>query len=209
MDTVDCGVATPNGLQETVLEDRELVQKLLAKDEQAYRYFYQTYQERIYRASVCLLGYQDPDAEDITQDVFLAALQQLPQFEFRSSLYHWLNRICMYLCFERVRKRRRLVVGLEGDLEAAARSAFPGPGNPGPDEKEKQEMLQLIEDQKQRMGDPCKSLLDLREAQQKSYAQIAVSLKVPIGTVMSRLARCKETLKNLVLKALKELPHGG
>lgn len=190
------------------MEDRELVQKLLAKDDQAYRYFYDTYQERIYRAAVYLLGYQDPDAEDITQDVFLAALQQLPQFEFRSSLYHWLNRICMYLCFERVRKRRRMLSSLEEELEAAAGAASHQKLDRDLEEKENQKMLELLTDQKKLMGEPCQGLLELREEQHQSYAQIAVALKVPIGTVMSRLARCKEALKKLFLNALKEMSRG-
>jgi RNA polymerase sigma-70 factor, ECF subfamily len=190
------------------LEDRELVQKLLAKDDQAYRYFYQTYRDKIYRACVHLLGYQDPDAEDVTQDVFLAALRQLSQFEFRSSLYHWLYRICMYLCYDRIRKRRRQVVSLEEELDA-----FAGPlsvsqrGREG-EEEEKKKMLELLEAQRQLLGDPCRNLLDLREWQKKSYAQMADILKVPIGTVMSRLARCKEALKDLILGALKEKKHG-
>lgn len=180
----------------------------MAKEEAACRYFYDTYRDKIYKASVYLLGYQDPDAEDVTQEVFLAALKQLPQFEFRSSLYHWLYRICMYLCYERIRKRKRLIVSLEEDLEAAATPLALGQDK-ALEEKEKQRILEVIEAQREVMGDPCRSLLDLREKQGKSYAQIANALKVPIGTVMSRLARCKEALKALVLGVLKGTSHGG
>ncbi|HJT23663.1 MAG TPA: RNA polymerase sigma factor, partial [bacterium] len=166
-----------------LLEDRELVEKLLAKEEGAYRYFYETYRDKIYKGCVYLLGYQDPDAEDVTHEVFLAALKQLPQFEFRSSLYHWLYRICMYLCYERIRKRRRLVASLHEDLEAAAAPLAHGQDNVL-EEKERQRVLEVIEAQREAMGDPCRGLLDLREKQQKSYAQLADVLKVPIGTVM-------------------------
>jgi RNA polymerase sigma-70 factor (ECF subfamily) len=191
------------------LEDRELVQKLLAKDEQAYRYFYDHYRDRIYKSCVYLLGYQDPDAEDVSQEVFLAALKQLPQFEFRSGLYHWLYRIAMYLCYERIRKRRRLIASLDEDLEKAADLRAGSPPDAAGEELDRKRALEVVEAQREKMGDPCKSLLGLREKQQKSYAQIADALKVPIGTVMSRLARCKEAWKALVLRALKEPSHGG
>jgi len=190
------------------LEDRELVQKLLAKDEEAFLYFYQTYRDRLYRACVHLLGYQDPDAEDITQEVFLAALRHLPKFEFRSSLYHWLNRICMYLCYERVRARYRTVASLDEQLEEAAEPVAFRRKDIEQEEMEKQAMLRVVESQRQLLGDPCRNLLDLREIQKKSYAQMAEVLKVPIGTVMSRLSRCKDALKDLVTRALKE-PHRG
>lgn len=195
--------------QERVLEDRELVAKLLAKDEQAYRDFYRTYQEKIYKAAVYILGYQDPDAEDVAQEVFLAALKQLPEFEFRSSLYHWLYRICMYLCYERIRKRRRMVASLDEELESIAGPLSVEKAGRGQEEKERQKMMELVETQKEMLGDPCRGLLDLREKQSKSYAQMAGILKVPIGTVMSRLSRCKESLKALVQRALKEGSHGG
>lgn len=190
------------------MDDRELVKKLLAKDDEAYRHFYATYQNKIYKACVYLLGYQDPDAEDVAQEVFLAALKQLPQFEFRSSLYHWLYRICMYLCYERIRKRRRMVASEDEALEMAARTQAVSRQNKDEDDKEKEQMMELLQSQKQILGEPCRGLLDLRDGQQKSYAQIADTLKVPMGTVMSRLARCKETLKTLFLKALKEVSGG-
>ncbi len=196
-------------LRGKALDDRELVRKLLAKDDQAYRFFYETYRNKIYKACVYLLGYRDPDAEDVAQEVFLAAFKQLPLFEFRSSLYHWLYRICMYLCYERIRKRRRQVSAAEEELAAAMDPIAMERQDREQEESEKQRMVELVKTQRRLLGEPCQSLLDLREAQEKSYAQIAGLLKVPIGTVMSRLARCKEALKSLVLKALKERPHGG
>jgi len=190
------------------LDDHDLVQKLIAKDEKAYRYFYDTYRDKLYKACVYLLGYRDPDAEDITHDVLMAALSHLPQFEFRSSLYHWLYRICMYRCFERIRQRNRQVVSLDEELEHfAAPHAAAQEGRAGV-EKERQVMLELLETQRELMGEPCKSLLDLREKKGKSYAQIADLLKIPIGTVMSRLSRCKETLRDLVIRARKEVSRG-
>jgi RNA polymerase sigma factor (sigma-70 family) len=190
------------------LNDRELVEKLLAKDEEAYRLFYQSYRERLYKVCAYILGYQDPDAEDVTQEVFLVALQRLPQFQFRSTLYHWLHCICTYLCYERIRKRKRQVLSASEDLEAVA-----GPQAMAREEKELQDektrkLLELMESQKQLLGDPCRSLLDLREKEKKSYAQLAEIFKVPIGTINSRMARCLEALKNLFVRALKEKSLG-
>ena len=101
-----------------------------------------------------------------------------------------------------------MVASEDGALETAALSQAIGRQNKDEEEKEKQQMMELLESQKQVLGEPCRSLLDLRDGQEKSYAQIADALKVPMGTVMSRLARCKEALKTLVLKALKETSRG-
>ena len=194
--------------REPFLEDRELVRRLLAQDEEAYRYFYGAYRERIYRICVVLLGYQDPDAEDVTQEVFLGALKQMPKFEFRSTLYYWLHRICTYLCYERIRKRKRQVASLNEELDAVAGPmALSRQVAEAQDVKERQ-MLELIESQRQMLGEPCRNLIHLRTKENKTYGELAEILKVPIGTVNSRLARCLEALRNLVNRALKEGRRG-
>jgi RNA polymerase sigma-70 factor, ECF subfamily len=187
------------------LNDRQLVKKLLAKDEVAYRVFFETYRDRIFKACVYILGYQDPEAEDIAQETFLVAIQRLPQFEFRSSLYHWLHCICTYLCFERVRARKRLLSSLNEDLEMIAGTHAVRRHHRAYEEKNLERMLDVVDAQKGMLGDPCRNLLELRDNEKKSYAELAEIFKVPVGTITSRLARCKEALKSLVSRALKEV----
>lgn len=191
------------------MDDRQLVQKLLAKDWEAENTFFCTYRDKLYRTCVSLLGYQDPDAEDVTQEAFLVALRKLPEFEFRSSLYTWLYRICVNLCYERIKKRWRQVSHLEEELETLAGPAAEARQGREKEEAERSKMLELVEGQKKLLGDPCRNLLELRDGQTKSYAQISLVLKIPMGTVMSRIARCREALKQLVLKALKGEKDGG
>jgi RNA polymerase sigma-70 factor (ECF subfamily) len=190
------------------LEDRLLVQKLLAKDEEAELYFFRTYREKIYKVCVYILGYQDPEAEDLTQETFLIALQKLHQFEFRSSLYTWLYRVCVHLCYGRVNLRERQVAHLQEDLEFLAGPLSVSRQRKEEEDGEKKKRLELLLTQKGLMGEPCRSLLDLRDMEGKSYAEISENLKVPMGTVMSRLARCRETLKQLVIRALKGKKDG-
>jgi len=186
------------------LDDRQLVGKLLKKNREAENYFFRTYRERLYHTCVALLGYQDPEAEDITQEAFIIALEKLREFEFRSSLYTWLYRICVNLCYDRIRKRGRQAARLEEDLEVLAGPAAVAAQDREEEDAVTNQRLEVVEAQKALLGEPCRGLLESRDRQQKSYAQLSVVLKVPIGTVMSRLARCRESLKQLVIKALEK-----
>lgn len=185
------------------MDDRQMVKKLLEGDWEAERFFFHAYRDKLYRTCVSFLGYQDPEAEDVTQEAFIVALRKLPEFEFRSSLFSWLYRICVNLCYERIDKRWRQVNLLEGDLEALAGPLAEDHKRAQEEGEEKEKMLGLVAEQKKLMGQPCQELLDLRDVRGESYATISRTLKVPMGTVMSRLARCREALKKLVLKAMK------
>ncbi len=193
--------------QSKVLDDRELVKRLLAKDGEAEKYFFRTYHEKLYKTCAYILGYQDPDAEDVAQEAFLVALRKLPEFEFRSGLNRWLYRICVFLCYEKIRKRKRQVAHLGEELESLSGPLAAEQERLKEEEEEKKRIVRLVRAQRDLMGDPCQELLRLWDEEQQSYALIAETLRIPIGTVMSRLARCKEALKQLVLQALKGGPH--
>ncbi len=178
--------------------ERDLVQKILTGDMEAQTRFYQENAKRLYPICVHFLGYQDQDAEDLVQDAFLIAFKKISQFEFRSSLYTWMAHICVNLCYERLRKRKRELGALHEDLE---RMAQPQAGIRLQDEQmeaEKKTRLETLDRLMGSMSEKCRQVLELRDRQGVSYMNLSRSLKMPMGTVMSQLARCRKALKTLL-----------
>jgi RNA polymerase sigma-70 factor (ECF subfamily) len=185
------------------LNEKELVQKVLAGDQEAQAAFYLENAKRLYPVCVHFLGYQDPDAEDIVQQTFLIALKKLGEFEFRSSLYTWLDHICVNLCYERLRKRKREMVSIAGDLEKLTQPRAGLLEDQKLAEEEKKRLLDLMRKVTQSMSDKCREVLVLRDQQGESYINIARSLKIPMGTVMSQLARCRKALRHIMENEIK------
>jgi RNA polymerase sigma-70 factor (ECF subfamily) len=182
------------------LDDRTLVQGLLKGDPEAQRYFDQTYRPKLYRTCCHFLGYRDLDAEDVVQETFLAALKQLPDFQFRSSLYRWLYQITVYQCFRVVRKRRRQVSTLHEEMEQLAAAEAVGKAEKEEMERRRREMVEEIRVQRDTLGEPCRTLLRKRDEEGLTYGQLAEDLKIPVGTVMSRLARCMDAFRKRLAK---------
>ena len=178
--------------------ERDLVARLKQRDPQAEQWYVETHREKLYRAAVYFLGYRDPEAEDVVQETLAQGLDRLETFEHRSSLYTWLNQICVHLCYRRVRQRQRLALGAEADL----RSTLDLPVQSG------DALSQLLGGERKAqlhtalggLEEPCRRILDLRDLQSLPYIEVARTIKVPVGTVMSRLARCRQKLKDALLR---------
>jgi RNA polymerase sigma-70 factor (ECF subfamily) len=156
---------------------------------------------------VHFLGWQDPDIEDIVQQTFLIAFQKLPEFEPRSTLYTWMAHICVNLCYERLRKRRRVLVNLEEDLERLTAPLAASLEEEASRKAQESGRVEFLRGLIRTMGEKCRRILELRDLEGKSYAAVGAALKIPIGTVMSQLARCREILRKLAQQAMKE-GHG-
>ena len=154
------------------------------------------------RVSTHILGYGDPEVEDMVQETFASAFQKLGSFEFRSSLAHWLRQICVHFCYRRWRRRKRMVLQAQEELEELLVSGAVAQEGKRKVEADRARMMEVLEHGKEGLGKPCRDLIGFRDEQGKSYADISEILKVPMGTVMSRLARCRETLKELVRQIL-------
>lgn len=186
------------------MDDRTLVQGLLQKDGPSERFFFHTYRPKLHRIATFILGYNDPEAEDVVQEAFLAALQDLPKFQFHCDFYHWLRRILVYRCYDRIRRRKRQVVNLNEQLEELTVPAALEKADKKAEEGRRQDLLEVLETAREGMGERCRELLDLRDRQEKSYVELSKHFKVAIGTIMSRLARCKEELRKRVLRAARK-----
>lgn len=186
------------------MDERRLVERILKGDEKAKFEFYEAYKQKLYSFCVYTLGVNDPEIEDILQEAFLAAFQKLPQFEFRSSLDTWLSQICLHKCYRYFRKRGRLVAQADEDLEVLLNGRALDAAAKVDKAKEQKEKLEIVEQALRRLGEPCRKVLELRSKEGASYIDIARVLKTPIGTVMSRLARCTAALKQEVERILEE-----
>ena len=186
------------------MDDKSLVQGLLQKDGPSERFLFQTYRLKLHRTATFILGYNDPEVEDVVQEAFLAALQDLPKFKFHCPFFHWLRRILVYRCYERIRRRKRQAASAQEDLEKFTAKHAVEKDKKKSDEHHRQALVEVLKTEQESLGERCRELLDLRESQDKSYAELSRHFKVAIGTIMSRLARCKEELKQRVLRAARK-----
>lgn len=187
--------------------DPSVLARLRAGDVGALEVCWREYGGRVFRVCRALLS-QDSDAEDATQEVFLKLFERTHQFADRARFSTWLHRMTVNHCLNRIEKegRRR---ARPNEIEEAVRNGHepeePLDRAPSPvemaEEKEAQSRLdRLLE----RVPAEQRAVLVLRELEGLSYAEIAETLSIPEGTVMSRLARARERITTLARTA----PHG-
>jgi RNA polymerase sigma-70 factor (ECF subfamily) len=144
------------------------------------------YHQAVYRYAFRLTG-SAHDAEDLTQQVFLTAQEKLGQLRRQESAQGWLFAI-LRNCFLKARQRRRPVAAtnLRLDIDTV-------PAEIPPEGEIDHHQLQEALD---RLPAPFRMVLVMFYFQECSYRQIAEELDLPIGTVMSRLARAKRYLRS-------------
>lgn len=179
-------------------EEKELVQRLLAGDAEAEEKFFKTYRPMLVRASHYFLGMHDAEAEDIVQETFLIALPRLKLYDFRAPIFAWLRQICLRLCYARMRRRSRVLVSLQEDLETFMQRTAIERIQLDDLELLKQKRLSILTQAKERLNPDSREIIKLRNEKGMSYALIGQTLKIPIGTVMSRLARARDQIRKLV-----------
>lgn len=181
-----------------MLEEKKLVGRILNGDPEAADAFVTLFRPRLLRASHYFLGHQDADAEDIVQDTFMVAFPKLQQFDFRAPIYAWLRQICLRLCYARIRRRGRVHMTLQEDLELQMQGQAIEKEQAAGLEHQKQERLVVLQGLKKDLGAISQEIVELRNVQGLSYVQISKKLGIPMGTVMSRLSRGRDQLRVLL-----------
>ncbi len=156
------------------------------------------YNESIYRLAYSMTR-RHADAEDISQETFIRAYRSIRGFDEQYRFYTWLHRICVNLCINHFKKSRRFrFVPLPGS-EAGSDSADIA------DPKAGGEQSSLRRDLDRALGKlppDQRMVFVLRVKEELSYNEIAGQLGIPVGTVMSRLNRARNRLKELLKEYL-------
>ena len=188
--------------------DFELVRQAKAGDKSAFGKLVTCYYEMVYVVVFGVVSNAEV-ARDLTQDVFLKIYRDLARFEGKSKFKTWLYRIAVNAAIDQIR-RKRPSVSLEGYEKDGESVPIQIPDcHPGPSEQaSRSEWKQRIEAAINKLSPEHRAVLVLREWQGLSYDEIAETLNVQIGTVMSRLYYARKKLTE-VLKPFHDSERKG
>jgi len=187
--------------QEVAL-DRLLVDRFKNGDEAAFNEMVSRYWDRIYGMVHQLLRNQQ-DAEEVTQDAFIRAHRGLVNFRGDSAFSTWLYQIATNLARNRYwywwRRKRDKTVSFDqpvsADNDTPLSEVFAADMETPGDITVTQELVDRIASGMDKLSPKHREILILRNVKNMAYEEIAVILGISVGTVKSRIARARESLR--------------
>jgi RNA polymerase sigma-70 factor (ECF subfamily) len=175
-----------------------LIQRCAARDEDACSELVSEHQRMVYQLSLNLLGDHN-EALDLSQEVFLRVFRTIHGFRGQSALRTWIYRIVVNQARNRQRwwRRRHRAQQVSLDEHIQNHGDFPEQSDGGSPDRMlgRKELADRIRASLDRLPFDQKTALVLREIDGLSYEEIGFSLGVAVGTVKSRLARARESLR--------------
>jgi RNA polymerase sigma-70 factor (ECF subfamily) len=169
------------------------------------------YQKKMLNIAYRMVGSYE-DACEVVQDAFVSGYKGLKGFEGKSRFSTWLYAIVVNLSRNRLKQLKTMsyheglsmndpVLTDEGSLSVEIAS-----GDPSVDKRlEQKELQRKVQDCVRALDEEYREVVVLRDINGFSYGEIHDMLKIPEGTVKSRLSRAREALKDCLKKVLGEL----
>jgi len=168
------------------LDDRQLIEQILAGSPQAERTFYDAHVDRVFRLAYRMTG-DETLAQEYTQESFVRAFSSLSGFRGDARLSTWMHRITVSVVLNGLRKvkrqRSREVGALDEHHDIQGHTAPPG-------------LKRLLEAAVQKLTDEARAVLVLHDVEGYPHKEIGEILGIPVGTSKARLSRAREFLRN-------------
>jgi RNA polymerase sigma-70 factor (ECF subfamily) len=181
--------------------DAELVQRCREGDQRAWAEVIRQYSRRIYNLAYRFTS-SHTSAEDLTQEVFIRVYRSLDQYDERlGDLSNWLMRLARNLIIDDYRKRQRTPTDSSDDLdthEFHLRSASDSPQRALERQERRLQVLAAIN----KLSPDLRECVILRDIEELTYQEIVDLLRIPEGTVKSRINRGRIELAK-VLRRMK------
>jgi RNA polymerase sigma-70 factor (ECF subfamily) len=178
--------------------DVELVKRLQAGDQAAFRELYERYHRRAFGVAMGVVKNQ-ADALDVVQEAFIKVHKHIGTFQGSSSFYTWLYRIVMNLGIDQIRRRRKVVEfddGVRRDDATGDRSMLPKIALENPSKMVvREELSEKIRAALDTLPEYHRAVIILREVEGMSYEEMAQVMRVPKGTIMSRLFHARRKMQ--------------
>jgi RNA polymerase sigma-70 factor, ECF subfamily len=184
--------------------DRTLVERAAAGDDDAFGELVRRHQVRVFTLARALTG-DDGAAEDVAQETFIRVFRGLRRFRGESAFRTWLYRIVVNVA--RSHGGRRVArQAVWQPLPDRRRDPFdPAAADPEAGAIRRQAIDAALGS----LSEEMRAAVTLRDIEGLDYADIAVALGVPIGTVESRIFRGRQRLRELLRPLLDAAPGEG
>ena len=189
-----------------------LVRRCVAGDAVAWEEIVQRYHRRIYNLCYRFAGSAD-DAQDLTQEVFIRMYRTLNSYDMgRGAFMTWVTTLTRNLLVDHFRKTKhdRLTDSLDATPadhpDAMSLSERIPDEGPSPDSGvQSRETRETVHDALQKLSPELREAVILRDLQDMDYREIATVLKVPEGTVKSRINRGRAELARLLQRTYRQV----
>ena len=181
------------------MSEKELVNLLKKGDRDAFNILIEQYQGKVYNIAVGMLNDQE-DALDASQEVFINIYRGVGSFKENSSLSTWIYRVCANVCKDFLRKRMRKanVISLDSKTDDDEPMQIPDDA-PTPERiSEQTELQRRVREAMDQLSNEYKEVLVLCDIEGLSYEEISKILKIPEGTVKSRINRARQALRKKI-----------
>ncbi|RPJ63172.1 MAG: sigma-70 family RNA polymerase sigma factor, partial [Acidobacteria bacterium] len=164
-----------------------LIERCLKGDQTAWEQIVRQHWRKVFNVAYKFVGAHD-QAEDLTQDIFLKIFRSLDTFDRRANFQTWLISVSRNLCIDHyrsVRKERQTI-----DREVTSEQLSPVSRSISPlAALEQRDLAALLRQALQGLPQSLRTAVLLRDIQELSYQEIAERLRLPEGTVKSRINR--------------------
>lgn len=180
-------------------EERSRIEALQAGSQEAFDWLIAQYTPSVFRLAHRILNDPD-DAADAVQEVFLKVFRNIGEFQGESSLRTWIYRIVVNTAANQNRWWRRhkeQEFSLDGQQDGESEKSFvPADKAQNPFESLlSRETQEIVRKAMGRLTESSRAVLVLREMEGLSYEEIAEIMHISLGTVKSRIARARQSLK--------------
>ena len=174
-------------------EEAHIIKKILNGKTEQYEYFLDRYGQQVFVLVDRIVSCQE-DAEELTQDVFLKAFQQLSSFKSESSFSTWIYRIATNLAISAVRKKRNDVLRLDD-------SVFANLSDTQVDEAledDSEEQMERLQQAMNQLEADERALITLYYLEEKPLVEVAFILGMTDGNAKVKLHRIRKKLYVLI-----------
>ncbi len=181
------------------IKDGDAIAACQKGDHESFRILVRRYERELMGHALALLGNRE-DALDVVQETFVRAFKSISRFQPGRKFYPWIYSILRNLCVDRFRQKAR---------EEKRQDALWKAEDLNPKFDEADERIQVLWNALGKLSQEDREIIVLKHLEGRKYQEISEMLQIARGTVMSRLYRARQKLKEVVSRQSEGNPTDG